>query len=35
MQYEGGWRKQLKYVLAICPTSVVDVTPRYTRQVRE
>ncbi|KAF5839392.1 hypothetical protein DUNSADRAFT_963 [Dunaliella salina] len=30
--YEGGWKKKLKYVLAICPTSVVDVTPRYTRQ---
>eukprot|EP00967_Tisochrysis_lutea_P006032 scaffold7136_cov20-Tisochrysis_lutea.AAC.1 len=31
-QYEGGWKKKLKYVLAICPTSVVDVTARYTRQ---
>uniref|UniRef100_A0A7S3QU05 Transglutaminase-like domain-containing protein n=1 Tax=Dunaliella tertiolecta TaxID=3047 RepID=A0A7S3QU05_DUNTE len=31
--YEGGWKKKLKYVLAICPTSVVDVTARYTRQV--
>jgi peptide-N4-(N-acetyl-beta-glucosaminyl)asparagine amidase len=30
--YEAGWGKQLSYILAITPSYVVDVTPRYTRQ---
>jgi peptide-N4-(N-acetyl-beta-glucosaminyl)asparagine amidase len=30
--YEAGWGKQLSYILAITPSYVMDVTPRYTRQ---
>ena len=32
--YEAGWGKKLNYVVAIGNYSVVDVTPRYTRQFK-
>ena len=30
--YESGWNKQLSYIVGVTVDSVVDVTPRYTRQ---
>jgi peptide-N4-(N-acetyl-beta-glucosaminyl)asparagine amidase len=30
--YESGWNKKLSYIVGVTVDSVVDVTPRYTRQ---
>jgi peptide-N4-(N-acetyl-beta-glucosaminyl)asparagine amidase len=30
--YEDGWGKDLNYIIAVTPDSVIDVTPRYTRK---
>lgn len=32
--YEAGWGKNLSYIVALHPTHVMDVTPKYTRKFR-